>query len=141
MLTNLDIRNTSISDLLSTMRRNPWVNLRELLLGSNKQFFALPDFLFLSQEEGGKLSKLECGDCNLKSLPHNLGHLGASLLHLDLKKNQLSSFAIPPSISLLINLATLNLRYAALAIFGYTFYFLVIITSKLFQMNYLSLQT
>jgi leucine-rich repeat protein SHOC2 len=101
-LTTFDLRTMRLTNLPNSFKQ--LTTLKELLLQGNLALENLPDFI----EFNINLTKLDVSGCSLTIIPGFIGGL-INLITLDLRKNQLSSYAIPPRINELQNLGLLYL--------------------------------
>jgi Leucine-rich repeat (LRR) protein len=101
-LKTFDLRTTRLTNLPNSFKQ--LVTLKEVCMQGNLALENLPDFF----EFTVNLQRMDVSGCSLTVLPGFVGGL-KSLLSLDLRKNQLSSYAIPPRINELQNLTSLYL--------------------------------
>lgn len=101
-LKTIDLRTMRITSLPNSFKQ--LMKLEVVYLQGNLAMDCIPDFF----EYTIHIHRFDASGCSLTNIPPFIGGL-TSLISLDLRKNQLSSYAIPTRINELQNLTLLNL--------------------------------
>ncbi|KAJ3275624.1 hypothetical protein HDV01_007627 [Terramyces sp. JEL0728] len=86
-----------------------WVNLQELIIRQHPRIEEMPGISNLKADsicDLVNLKTLDCQDCSITALPLNIGNL-IQLVKLDVRKNRITTFNLPESLSSLSSLTKL----------------------------------